>query len=69
MVSFLFQNLEVKVESIYLRPQSFLDAYNIEVWMKKEASVDCLFFTELYHPTSKEGVHGCSLPCVFTTAL
>ncbi|XP_066492559.1 apoptosis-inducing factor 3-like [Tiliqua scincoides] len=37
----LSKNMEVKAESIYLRPQSFLDAYNIEVWMQKEVvSVD-----------------------------
>lgn len=37
----LSKDLEVKAENIYLRPQSFLDAYNIEVWMQKEViSVD-----------------------------
>ncbi|XP_061460587.1 apoptosis-inducing factor 3-like isoform X3 [Rhineura floridana] len=32
----LSKEMDAKAESIYLRPQSFLDAHNIEVWMQKE---------------------------------
>nr|XP_056720975.1 apoptosis-inducing factor 3-like [Euleptes europaea] len=36
----LSKDMEAKAESLYLRPQSFLDAHDIEVWRETEVNVE-----------------------------